>query len=145
MKVNRLVMIGVLAGLLVAGCGQLPAELTGTESDAVLAYAEPKVDNLLAGLNSGDYAAFSRDFSDKMRSAMGEAGLNSTRDLLQSKIGNYVSRQVSSVVQQGEFTSVVYKAKFENEDGVTVRVVFDNTADHPISGLWFDSPKLREK
>jgi len=138
-------MIGLVAGLVLAGCGQLPTELSGAERDAVLAYAEPKADNLLAGLNSGDYAAFSRDFSDKMRSAMGEAGLDSTRDLLQSKLGNYVSRQVSRVEQQGEYVAVVYTARFENEDGVTVRIVFDDTAEHPISGLWFDSPKLREK
>lgn len=50
------------------------------------------------------------------------------------------------VEDTGAYIRVTYKASFANEDGVTVRVVFNDSAtDHRVSGLWFDSPKLRQK
>jgi hypothetical protein len=50
---------------------------------------------------------------------------------------------VSRVDKNGTFISVVYDAQYENEEHVTMRVVFD--PDQRISGLWFDSAKLREQ
>ena len=148
MRVCKLVLLGLLAALLLAGCGPV-SQTYGDNRDEVLAYAEPKVDNMMAALNAGDYAAFVRDYNEAMLKATDETAFDGLRTLVQSKIGNYVSRQVTNVEQVAEngqqFIRVVYSAKFENEDKVTVRVVFDDTADHPISGLWFDSPKLRGK
>ncbi|MCL4394837.1 MAG: hypothetical protein M1482_08580 [Chloroflexi bacterium] len=46
-------MTGAAAYALVPDSGGL----TGRDRDAVLAYTEPKTDNLMQGLNSGDYAA----------------------------------------------------------------------------------------
>jgi len=56
------------------------------------------------------------------------------------------SKQFVKAYKTGKFTNVVYKAKFTNESSVTVRVVFDKEGDvFKVSGLWFDSPKLRKK
>lgn len=55
-----------------------------------------------------------------------------------SKLGLYISREVNSVVQTGEFYAVLYDAKFEKDDAVTVRVVFRVAEPHEISGLWFN-------
>jgi len=120
-------------------------ESTGSEKDAVLAYSEAKTTNLLIGFNNNDYATFSRDFNDKMKIALNEASFANTRVQVSGKIGNYVSRQVDSVQQSGDFVVVIYTARFENEDQVTVRVSFEAAEPHRISGLWFDSPKLRQK
>ena len=61
------------------------------------------------------------------------------------KLGAYKTRTVSTVEAVGEYTRVIYNATFANEDNVTVRVVFNkNTPDHKVSGLWFDSAKLRQ-
>ena len=99
---------------------------------------QAKTDNLLAGMNAGDYAVFSQDFDQDMLSAMTETEfdkLKADRDL---KLGLYVSREVDSVVQTGDFYAVIYDAKFEKDGAVTMRVVFRIAEPHEISGLWFN-------
>ncbi|MFQ5342457.1 MAG: DUF3887 domain-containing protein [Anaerolineae bacterium] len=127
-----------------AACSSGVQVLTGADREAVLAYAEPLTDNLLAGLNAGDYPAFSRDFSAKMREALDESGFATTRAGIVEKIGAYVSRDVTRVEKRSGFIVVIYSASFEQEDGVTVRVVFEPAGEHRITGLWFDSPRLRQ-
>jgi hypothetical protein len=127
------------------GCTPAPTPLAGAERDAVLAYSEPLGDNLLAGFNAGDYAQFSRDFDDAMLKAIPASGLESTRTQVVGKIGQYVSREVTSVTPQGTYLVVIYNAKFEQEDNVTVTITYGSAEPHKISGLWFTSPKLAGK
>lgn len=101
-------------------------------------------DNLLAGFNAGDYSTFARDFNAKMGEALNESAFGTTRATIVDKIGTYVSREVTRVEKRGGLVVVIYKARFEQEDGVTVRVVFEPAGEHQISGLWFDSPGLRQ-
>ncbi len=135
----------LLSWLTIIGCAAGAQPIEGAERDAVLAYAEPKTENLLNGFNSGDYATFSRDFDATMRQAETEAVFTQTRAAMLGKIGRYISRQVTSVVKQDKFIVVIYSGRFEKEDGVTMRVVFKPDDAHQISGLWFDSPKLRRE
>ncbi len=147
MKTRLLVGLGMLV-LWLAAAACIPGgaqELGGAERDAALAHAEPLVDNLLAGLNAADYAVFSRDFNAQMREALNESAFSTTRTTVVGKIGRYVSRTVSRVEKQGDFVVVIYRAVFEQEDGVTVRVVFEASGERRIAGLWFDSPRLRQK
>ncbi len=134
-----------LALVFLAACSTGGQPVTGAERDRVLAYSEAKTDNLLAGLNANDYATFSRDFDDKMRDALTQSAFGQTQIQVVGKIGKYVSRQVNLVEKTGDFIAVVYDAKFEQEEGVTVRVVFEGGGAHDISGLWFNSPKLRQQ
>jgi hypothetical protein len=138
---SKLILL-VTCALLVASCGLGPQPIEGAERDAVLDYAEPATDNMLASLQAGDYAQFSRDLSPEMLEAMAETAFSDLRTMLDSKVGPYVSRQVSRVEDVDDFVAVVYDAQFENEEHVTMRVVFDQSTK--ISGLWFDSPKLRQ-
>jgi len=148
---SELVTVGLLvlafmvmtAGAAIALMPQGKA-LTSGEKDAVLAYSEAKTDNLMKGLNNNDYVVFSRDLNDRMKNGITTAGLANTRTQVTDIIGNYVSRQVDSVTQSGDFVTVVYNARFENEDQVTLRVSFELAEPHRIGGLWFDSPKLRK-
>jgi hypothetical protein len=124
------------------GCGK-KAEAP-VDKEKVLAYADPVVDNLLAGFNEGDYAKFSRDFDARMKSGIPEAAFTQMRQDIVSKLGLYESRTVSKVEKQGEATVVVYQAEFEKEGGVKVTVVFTPDGEkNLVSGLFFDSPKLR--
>jgi hypothetical protein len=109
----------------------------------VLAYTEPKTTNLLTAIDDRDYAAFSRDLDDKMKSAITSDGLITMRSKVSDKIGRYISREVTSVTPSGNFITVIYAARFENDDPVTVRVSFEAAEPHRISGLFFDSAKLR--
>ncbi len=131
------------ASSLLMGCASGAQIITGTERDNVLAYGEPKADHLLNALNSNDYAAFSRDMDAKMKAAMPEAELEKLRAQVIGKVGKYVSREVNRVEKTGDFYAVVYRARFEQDDNVTVRLVFTTTGDYQISGLWLNSPKLQ--
>ena len=108
-----------------------------------LAYSEAMTENLLAGMNAGDYAAFSRDFNADMKTAMPEAALASMKTSITDKIGAYVSREVDRVEKVGEYYRVVYKAKFEQDDAVQMLVTFTGSEPHQVAGLFFTSDKLK--
>jgi hypothetical protein len=136
-KIFLLFLVAILFSLL-AGCGSQGTTLTGADRDAVLAFSESKTDNLLAGMNAGDYATFSADFDQDMLAAMTQSQFDALKLDRDAKLGLYVSRQVNSVVQQGDFYSVSYDAKFEKDEAVVVRVVFRLAEPHQVSGLWFN-------
>jgi predicted small secreted protein len=136
-KIHVLALIVLVASLL-AGCGSKTTTLTGADKDAVLAFSESKTDNLLAGMNAGDYAMFSADFDQAMLNAMTKDQFDAMKKDRDAKLGLYVSRQVNSVVQDGEFYAVIYDAKFEKDDAVVMRVVFRIAEPHQVSGLWFN-------
>ena len=138
MKKTSILLLAVLLVSLLAGCGPQETVIDGEEKDAVLAFSESKTDNLLAGMNAYDYAAFSKDFDEQMSAAMTETQFDSLKKDRDDKLGLYVSRQVNSVVLIGDFYAVIYDAVFEKDDAVTVRVVFRVTEPHEISGLWFN-------
>ncbi|MFZ5881057.1 MAG: DUF3887 domain-containing protein [Chloroflexota bacterium] len=136
-KSIHILLVAVLFGLL-AGCAPQETTLTGDEQDAVLAFSEPKTDNLLAGMNANDYDVFSADFDQDMLNAMTPAQFDTLKKDRDAKLGLYVSREVSSVVQQGDFYIVIYKAVFEKDPDVIVRVVFRIADPQQVSGLWFN-------
>jgi len=136
-KIQILFVIALSISLL-AGCGPRGTPLAGTERDAVLAFSEAKTDNLLAGMNANDYATFSRDFDQAMLNGITRAQFEILKKDRDAKLGLYVSRQVNSVLQTGDFYLVLYDAKFEKEAAVTVRVVFRIADPHEVSGLWFN-------
>ncbi|MEP7135343.1 MAG: DUF3887 domain-containing protein [Chloroflexota bacterium] len=130
-------LLVVLVFSLLVGCGSKETKLTSTDADTVLAFSEAKTDNLLVGMNANDYAAFSLDFDKDMSAAMPQAQFDTLKKDRDTKLGLYVSRQVNSVVKQGDFYAVIYDAKFEKDAAVTVRVVFRAAEPHAVSGLWF--------
>lgn len=135
-----LVSLALVAVACSSGGGQ---PVSDAERAQVLAFSEPKSDKLLAGFNANDYAAFSGDFDEAMLKGIPPAEFANLRSTLLSKIGEYRSREVSSVQKQEQFYVVLYRGRFTLDDAVTVRVVFTATPDHKVTGLWFDSPKLR--
>lgn len=127
----------ILTGLF-AACGSQGVTLSDVDREAVLAFSESKTDNLLAGMNAGDYAVFSKDFDADMSKAMTESQFADLKQDRDAKLGLYLSRQVNSVVEQGGFYVVIYAAEFEKDDNVTMRVVFRVEEPHQVSGLWFN-------
>lgn len=141
MKNERMILITltvVFAFSLLSGCTSQNTVLTGTDQEAILAFSEEKTDNLMAGMNANDYALFSKDFDEAMLTAMSNSKYDAFKTERDAKLGPYISREVNSVVQQGDFYSVNYKTVFEKDDNVTMRVVFRAAEPHQISGLWFD-------
>ncbi|HOU80900.1 MAG TPA: DUF3887 domain-containing protein [Methanoregulaceae archaeon] len=118
--------------------------LSPEEQARVIAFANPITDNLLDGFNQNNYTQYSRDFSSEMKQGLDEKVFEQNRALVVSKVGSSVSRGDPVVTGSGEFLVVNYKADFEQEQGVDVRVVFRKGDDtHQVYGLWFNSPKLR--
>lgn len=137
-KSIRILLFVVLISISLVGCGSSKTELTGTDKDAVLAFSEVKTDTLLSGMNNNDYAAFSQDFDADMLTAMPQTQFDAIKKDRDTKLGLYISREVSSVVLVGEFYAVNYAAKFEKDDNVVVRVTFRVAEPHQVSGLWFN-------
>jgi hypothetical protein len=140
----------LLAAAILGACslfgGSAPKTLTGADKDAVLAYSEPIADNLLAGFNDKDYTAFSKDFTDTMKKGITEQSFkDSLLPKVFDKVGKYQSRTVESVTQSPTFVTVIYNAKFDNDDPVVIRLSLDLKDPHQVSGLYFDSVKLRQK
>lgn len=141
---NRVVGLSFfIAALLLTGCNPAATEITREERESVLAFAEPKVDTQMNALAIGDYELFLQDYDEAMIKATTQDSFHSLESLLADKVGAYQSREVASVWKQGNFYIVIYNAKYE-KDTVTMRVVFETEGEHRISGLWFDSPKLRQ-
>ncbi|MCC7566358.1 MAG: DUF3887 domain-containing protein [Methanomicrobiaceae archaeon] len=147
MKISWISLFACLAVLLAvcaSGCSTTETVLAGEERAEVLAYAEPITDNLLQGFNEDNYSMYSRDFSSQMREELDEAAFRESREFIVSRIGLYLERDDPVVTRNGEYVAVNYRADFEHEQGVAVRVVFlEDDESHQIQGLWFDSPKLR--
>jgi hypothetical protein len=145
---NRLFqIISVIVILAIAGgCASSPRALEGAEREAVLAYAEPMADNEFAAIDANDYGAFIKDYDKAMKAATSPENFANLVTLISTRLGKYQSREVTAVTAVGkEAILVIYSADYENEKGVTVRLVFQPGGDHLITGIWFDSPKLREK
>jgi len=145
MVLTLVMALSIIAGIaLLSGCTARPAE--EVDVNQVRAYADPITENILSSLNDNDYARYSEHFDDAMKKALPEATFQQQNNLIKAKIGEYVSREFWKIETTNEYTIVYYKAKFTEEpDDVIVRVVFKETdGERFVSGLWFDSPKLRK-
>jgi hypothetical protein len=126
-----------------AGC----VEKNQVDVAQVRKYADPITGNILLAMNEGNYTKYSEHFDQTMKNAMPEAIFNETNAIIQSKIGDYVSKEFWKVESKDQFTIAYYKAKFTQEpEDVIVKVVFQEiVGEMKVSGLWLDSPKLRKK
>ena len=135
-----LLAIGLFS-LLTAYMRQSPSGtmLSESEQKAVLAFSEPITDNLLAGLSSGDYAVFSKDFSQAMLQSMPPGKFVQWKKEQDARLGWYLRREVEGMVKRSDGTyTVIYQASFGYNDEVLIRVVFLAAPPHQISGLWFE-------
>lgn len=138
-------ILSVALLLLLASCGIASQTLTGAEREQVLVFAEPKTDNLLNSLNNNDYALFRRDLNSQLLDLIPADEFALNYQNLGTRVGKYISREVDHVERGGEYITVLYRAKFEKEENVTVRVIFEVAGQQRVAGLWFDSPKIRSQ
>ncbi len=97
--------------------------------------------NILTALDSGDYPAFTHDFSDEMLAAFPEDEFTQLRNLLITSSGNFVSTGKLSLSNQEEFALYRIRCTYQQED-IVVTVVF-KIEGMLVEGLFFDSPNLR--
>ena len=112
--------------------------LSVEDQKAVLAFSEHGTDNLLEGLKTGDYAVFSRDFSEAMLQAIPRDKFEQWKKERDARLGWYLRREVEGMVKRSDGTcTVIYQAAFAFNDDVLMRVVFTVDPPHEIRGLWF--------
>jgi hypothetical protein len=144
-KLFQFITLIVILAIL-GSCAASPRALEGAERDAVLAYAEPMADSELAALNANDYEAFIKDYDQTMKEASTPEKFANLVTLVSTRSGKYLSREVTAVTAvSDDLILVIYSADFEKEEDVMVKLFFQAGGEHLITGLWLDSPKLREK
>jgi len=143
---NKAWIIGLVTLFALASCAGGAKTLPADEATTFASQVDALTENLLVSLSNHNYAAYIQDMDAKMKAASSEAQFEQAYAMVIGKIGKYVSRQMTKVTEQEQFRTVVYDAQFEQEEHVTVRVVYNIAGDRPlVSGLWFDSPKLRQQ
>jgi hypothetical protein len=136
-------LVALTGVVLLTGC----LSRNQVDIEQVRTYADPITENILVAMNEGNYANYSEHFDAPMKNALPEAVFQENNALIQSKIGTYLSKEFWKAESKNQYTIVYYKAKFTQEpDDVIVTVVFQEIAgETKVSGLWLDSPKLRDK
>lgn len=107
--------------------------------------ADPIAEDILVALDSGDYMLFMEHMDDTMAEIHNESVFNELSSWVITTIGNYTSMDYWKADNAQGFLQVYYKADYTGEPaGVVVLVVLTGTGeDAEVSGLWFDSPKIR--
>lgn len=146
MKTTRWVLLALVVLALLAGCAAGYKTVPADEAQAFAAKVEPITVGLLTALSNHDEAGYLRDMDETMRSVSSGDKFEQLYQTIVGKIGRYQSHQLDRVLDKDKFRIVIYKAQFEKDANVVVRVVFDMTTDPlKVTGLWFDSPVLRRK
>jgi hypothetical protein len=138
--VNRfLTFVLILSSLLwLTACERI---VQGDERAAVLGFSDAITDNLFAGLNANDYAAFARDFDTDMLKDIPAEQFAALKQNLDDKLGTYVSRSVARVARSDEFYVVDYLVTFEQEE-VQVTLAFHAAAPQKAAFLSFTSKTI---
>ncbi|MDP8256359.1 MAG: DUF3887 domain-containing protein [Candidatus Alcyoniella australis] len=137
----------VLAAVLVAAlAAPASAGIIENAVDRIYDIADPVAENILGALREGDYQRAVRDFDATMLAALPPDKLAVVDQTNRELIGTYlIKRRHSVTITEEGFIVVQYACSFTLEDPVMVRVVFRRGVDdHKLTGLWFDSPKLRQ-
>jgi len=139
------VVILIIAALAVLYFSSKAKTLPPQDAQNLLSELSPIAQNFFEGLTSKDYEKASRNFNGIMREKMPLQQLKTLYEQINEKIGDLVNLGSPKISRQGENITLEYQAEFEKEKNVTVRIVFNKEGDgYKISGLWFDSPKLRQ-
>ncbi len=142
---NLAIIIIVGAVVTVAGTWWFMDRQGRVDEMSVRVYADPMTENILATIESGDLANFTRDMDATMKAAYTPDQFATLQSLLHTKVGTYMGKTFKSAERSGDYIVVYYKASYTDEPaGVTVKVVFSVNTDGAakVSGLWFSSPKL---
>ena len=131
----------IALAFLTAGCSTAK-KVDADEKEKISDVVSPRIDSMMQGFSDNNYQKFSEFFDAKMLTGMPESGFNDLQKMITEKIGNYQSYEIADILKTNNYITVICNAAFDNEDKVTIRLIFDPDAEYAISGIWIDSPEL---
>jgi hypothetical protein len=116
------------------------------EREKIIMDSKPVVKAFFAALKTRDYVAATKNFGPEMIKALPPGVFKANQEKnIDPVIGFYVSHDLKDMKTKAGSLILLYFAKFTKENEVQVKIVFDgNDPTYRITGLWFDSPKLRQ-
>lgn len=135
----------IIVAAILSGCGN---NINTTE---VRDYSDSILENILISGNKDNYADYSKDFSDNMKTAISEDLFKKNNTLIKDKIGEYGSKDFIKINTKKEnginYIIVIYNAKYSKEpQGALVSITFkEKDENHKVEGLFMTSPKLAGK
>jgi hypothetical protein len=142
-KVVAVLAVLLIAGVVLTGCSVKALK----ESD--VSFADGMVENVLVAETQRNYDMWAKDMDETMLKAVPKDKFEALIiDPIQGKIGDYVagSKKFSAAVESKGNITVLYMAKFTNEEQAKVTIFFkDVNGQKKIIGEVYDSPKLRAK
>ena len=140
MKLKLLCLSIVLILILICGCHMhQPDNQNQLSADTI-------TEGILQGINKDNYEKFSDHFDQEMKDNIPEEEFKTTNTEIKAKIGSYISKNYVSTERKGQYTVVIYKAKFSKEPGAVIvkTVLSKENGNLDVADFSLDSPKLRE-
>ena len=104
------------------------------------------IEEIIQGISEGDYALYSRRFSQLMKESQTRENFLELQRSLQKAIGKFQSLQYLGFYAQHGNLITLFKARLsKDKDDLLIRLVMEGyAADSKVTGLWFDSPALEK-
>ena len=145
-KKMGLLLLCLMMTCSLAACGNK------VDSKVVRQYADGMTENMLLAYNEDNYEQYIADVNSQFKAAVTEDKMKEGNEMVRGKIGDYVpgSKKFKDAVKTSEkgkkYLVVRYNAEFTDEtEDVMVTMIFDDNEAHQVSGIFFNSPKLRQR
>ena len=139
---KRLIVLLLTLALVLAGCSAGSAQ--DEAGNDIATYANPLADTLISGIRTRDYATFSQDFDEAMRTGIPESGFQDLLKLFDERVGACTTHELTQTGVADSYPYAMYTLQCENsKKGVFIRIVVTPEEPHKITGLWFDGAELR--
>jgi hypothetical protein len=135
MRIKKIAIITVIIAMLVlvvpilSGCG------------SVAKYSDPIAENLMVSMNNEDFAGFSRDFDESLKTEVSEAVFNDFKTTVNDQLGKYIegSKKITGVNVENGLTTATYQMDFELQEDFQMRFVYQKIGgEMKLVGFWFD-------
>jgi major membrane immunogen (membrane-anchored lipoprotein) len=108
-------------------------------------FVNDAAENILIAMNEGDYASFSKDFDDMMKTELTETAFPDFVSAINGSNGNYKagSKKLNStdIKEDEDLITASYLADFEDFEDISFEVTFKETdKGKKVVGLWFLGP-----
>ncbi len=141
---KRIFLALILLTLLLAGCAPSPDSKKDDDGVAIKTYSDPIAENIVNGIKNRDYATFSKDFDESLKTSIPESSFGDILNLFDTKLGACSTYAITNAGITSHLPYAVYLLQCEKSaKGAYIKLVMDKETPHLLGGLWFDAAELR--